>query len=421
MEVRIDSSLRTVRTVEDLVSAVSDALVREIRVIGRITDVPTLRLRPGQQLYGDGTAVLVFASHGDGVVLSAENTLAYIALHASSEARAICNDTSVASFGQLTLIDLSVTGQVQILARDATKSGHVEIDQLDIVAADVRSRAERPRGYGVEVLQGALTLWNMQPDARSVVTARVAGVTAGRADFPVLGSGIFVSGAGFDAGGELHVSALQTGAIYSTGRLPAGTPDVITGGVFTVHGARVRQVQNSGPVVTYGVNDMALDNWGTVDRWLVEAPVTSFGPSGIGFVNFGTVAELRVKAPIETLGDGARGFNNYAGTIGTAEFDRIVTHADGAVAIQISQPIGSLKIHRGVETFGAAGPSLVKGVITQLAANGISIKPGGQVRELNVDGGIMTHGVGSVPLELLGRVDHICISGQTAATVPAAT
>jgi hypothetical protein len=165
---------------------------------------------------------------------------------------------------------------------------------------------------------------------------------------------------------------------------------------------------------------MALDNWGTVDRWLVDAPVTSFGPSGIGFVNFGTVAELRVKAPIETRGAGARGFNNYAGTIGTAEFDRIVTHADGAVAIQISQPIGSLTVHRGVETFGAAGPSLVKGVITQLAANGISIKPGGQVREINVEGGIKTHGAGSVPLELLGQVDYLRISGKTVATAQAA-
>lgn len=420
MEVTINSTLRTVHSVEDLVRAVSDALVREIRVIGRITDVPTLRLRPGQQLYGDGTAVLVFVGQSDGVVLSAENTVAGIALHADADARAISNDTSHASFGQFTLIDLSVTGQVQILGRDATKSGHVEIDQLDIVAADALARTEKPRGFGVEVLQGALTLWNMQPDAGSVITARIAGVTAGRADAPVLGTGIFVSGAGFDTGGALHVSLLQTGGIHSTGRLQAGTPDVITGGVFTLHGARVHEVQNSGVVVTYGVNDMALDNWGTVDRWLVDAPVTSFGPSGIGFVNFGTVAELRVKAPIETRGAGARGFNNYAGTIGTAEFDRIVTHADGAVAIQISQPIGSLTVHRGVETFGAAGPSLVKGVITQLAANGISIKPGGQVREINVEGGIKTHGAGSVPLELLGQVDYLRISGKTVATAQAA-
>jgi hypothetical protein len=35
----------------------------------------------------------------------------------------------------------------------------------------------------------------------------------------------------------------------------------------------------------YGVNDMVLDTWGTVDQWIAHAPVVSYGPSGIGFVN----------------------------------------------------------------------------------------------------------------------------------------
>lgn len=110
--------------------------------------------------------------------------------------------------------------------------------------------------------------------------------------------------------------------------------------------------------LTYGVNDMVLDNWGTVDRWIAKEKLTSYGPSGIGFVNFGVVNELKITAPIETFGQGARGFNVYDGTVNSAEFDRITTHADGAVGIQISQPIGSLVVHRGIETFGATGDSL---------------------------------------------------------------
>jgi hypothetical protein len=35
----------------------------------------------------------------------------------------------------------------------------------------------------------------------------------------------------------------------------------------------------------------------------------------------------------------------------------------GAVGIQISQPVGQIKVRRGVETFGGAGDSLVKGVV----------------------------------------------------------
>ena len=36
---------------------------------------------------------------------------------------------------------------------------------------------------------------------------------------------------------------------------------------------------NRHPVVTYGVNDMVLDNWGVVDSWTAEQKITSYGPS----------------------------------------------------------------------------------------------------------------------------------------------
>ena len=129
--------------------------------------------------------------------------------------------------------------------------------------------------------------------------------------------------------------------------IPQGTPDQITGGVFTVYGARVDLVHNLGPVVTYGVNDMVLDNWGFVDRWIGEGKLTSYGSSGIGFVNFGIVNEFTMLAPIETFGLGARGFNVYTGTVELAEFDRITTHGDGAIGVQISQPIGRLVVAGG--------------------------------------------------------------------------
>ena len=83
---------------------------------------------------------------------------------------------------------------------------------------------------------------------------------------------------------------------------------------------------------------MVLDNWGSVDRWVAEEKLTSHGPSGIGFVNFGALNELTVNAPIETFGQGARGFNVYDGRLNQATFDRITTHADGAVGVQISKP-----------------------------------------------------------------------------------
>jgi hypothetical protein len=241
------------------------------------------------------------------------------------------------------------------------------------------------------------------------ITADLAGLTAGRAGAPVRGSGVFVSGAG-DSGGRLLARRVETGAVYSDGGIAPGTPDRISGGVFVVSGAFVDSVHNRGPVTTYGPNDMVLDNWGMVGRWTADQKVTSYGPSGIGFVNFGRLDLLTVNAPIETFGLGARGFNVYDGTVNSAEFERVVTHADGAVGIQISQPIGEITVRRGIETYGGTGDSLVKGVVVRLSATALSIKPGGSARKIAIAGGVITRGKGVAALELHGTVNTLQIS-----------
>jgi hypothetical protein len=222
--------------------------------------------------------------------------------------------------------------------------------------------------------------------------------------------GIFVSGAG-DTGGRLNVHQLETRGVYIDGGIAPGTPDQIAGGVFTVYGAYVDTLTNHGPVVTYGANDMALDNWGVVDRWGAKDKVSTFGDSGIGFVNFGRIRDLRLEAPIETFGQGARGFNIYSGTIDRAEFDRIVTHADGAVGAQISQPVGTIRVRRGIETFGGTGQSLVKGVLQTLSARALSIKPGGSAQVIEIEGGLRTHGKGVFPLEQQGVIQRLSVLG----------
>ncbi|HVA91455.1 MAG TPA: hypothetical protein VNL71_16615 [Chloroflexota bacterium] len=382
-----------------------------VTMVDELVAAPSVRLSPGQSLRGDGDrSGITFAERTDGLQLSSDNRIHTIHLHASPDKRAIFNDTKVENLGRIEIAGVAAIGQVQILARDKVLGGHIDVQGLDIISADARGQSDRPNGFGVNVIQGAFTLWNMQPEESAVISADLVGLSAGRNGAPVLGSGIFVSGAGFK-GGRLVVSRLETGAVYSDGKIAPGTPDQITGGVFTVYNAHVDIVRNRGPVVTYGVNDMVLDNWGFVDRWIAEEKITSYGPSGIGFVNFGIMNELRVNAPIETFGQGARGFNVYTGTVNFAEFDRVTTHADGAVAIQISQPIGRLVVRRGIETFGGAGPSLVKGVVMTLAAIGLSVKPGGSAREVDISGGIKTNGSGVPPIEQHGAIESLRIAG----------
>jgi hypothetical protein len=402
---------REVTTASELLAAAADPSAVHIVIPSALTGLPTFRLPPGKTIRGTtSNVVLHFAAGDDGVQLSTDNRVENLGLETDVDRRALFNDTEVEHLGRLVLLNLRTIGMIQLLAKDKVRAGHVEVENVDVASADARGYTERPKGYGVEVIPGAFVLWNQQRDQKVTITADLKGLTAGRAGAPVRGSGIFVAGAG-DAGGRLIVSRLETGAVYSDGGIAPGTPDRISGGVFVISGAFVDRVINHAQVTTYGPNDMVLDNWGTVGNWTAEDKITSFGPSGIGFVNFGTVDALQVKSLIETFGQGSRGFNVYAGTVHTAEFERIVTHADGAVGIQISQPVGEIIVRRGIDTYGGIGDSLVKGVVVKLAAIALSIKPGGTVRNISIGGGLTTHGVGVAALELHGMVDSLQISG----------
>ena len=404
-----------VSTPAELLAALGDAATSRITVLGSLTELPTLRLLPGQALLGGNPqAALRFANGQDGLRLSSDNGVHNLELATDPDKRAVFNDTAVERLGRLALGSLVITGIFRLLAADRVRSGHVEAHDIDVMAADARGYAGRPSGYGVEVIPGAFTVWNQQADAAVTITADLTGISAGRAGAPVQGSGVFVSGAG-DTGGRLIAKRIETGAVYSDGGIAPGTKDRISGGVFVVYGAFVDLVRNRGPVTTYGPNDTVLDNWGAVDRWVADDKITSYGPSGIGFVNFGLINTLEVSAPIETFGQGARGFNVYAGTVRSATFERVVTHADGAVGIQISQPVGEIIVRRGLETFGGTGASLVKGVVVDLPVTALSVKPGGSARKVEIGGGLASHGHGIDALELHGAIERLVVTGGLAA------
>jgi hypothetical protein len=156
---------------------------------------------------------------------------------------------------------------------------------------------------------------------------------------------------------------------------------------------------------------MVLDNWGAVGTWTAKAPVTSHGQSGIGFVNFGTLRRLTVQAPLTTYGAGARGFNVYDGEMASARFQSIITHADGAVGVQVSKDLPVLEVADGIATFGGRGTSLVKGMQTELAAIAVSVLPGGRIGRLVAGGTLSTRGDGVTTLDVQGTLDSIEVRG----------
>lgn len=388
-------------TVVDAV-ALADAIgagATEIVVEGTISGSPSITLPPGVALRG---GELVFTAKG--VRLTRDNTLRDITITTIPYEVAVYNDTSVPDAGTLAFENVTTVGQVLILADGDTMQARVEMRGLHVREADVRGRVEQPHGFGVDVLQGGVTLWNRQKDPSATFTATLKDVSTGTKETPVRGSGVFVAGygdrEGHGSGGTFTADLIQTGQVVTDGGIAPGTPDKITGGVFVVSGATVDKVENAGTVTTHGQNDMVLDNWGYVKEWVATAQVTSTGPSGIGFVNFGDIDRLEVQAPILTTGPGARGFNLYDGSLKEASFHSIKTTGDGSIGIQVSKPLGTLTVHHDVETTGGRGMSLVKGVQVSLKAVAFSVKSGGTIDSVTIGGSLRTRGDDVVTFEV---------------------
>ena len=409
----------SIASLADLMAALSERSPRTLELQTSVACPFSITLPPGFALTGKDkdSAILVFAN-GDGIGLTADNRIANLTFIATPAARAIYTQTGISDMGRITLEGLDVTGQVSIITRTGTDKLILAVDKLHIAACDCRRYSEQPQKYGVNVYQGALTVYNFSGDTKSSIAASLTHISVGARNAPVLGSGIFVSGFG-DQGGWVQLEKLTTGAVYSCGMLPYGTADIITAGVFIVYGVNAKHVEHFGEIVTYGVNDMVLDTWGTVENWIAHAPVVSYGPSGIGFVNFGTVKNFVAESEIVTHGLGARGFNQYDGTVKTIRFKSIETFGDGSIGIQVSKPVGTILIDQGVTTHGSIGNTLVKGVNMALPAEAFSVKPGGIVEKLVVNGDLVTHGAKVTTYAVEGgRVDAIDIKGKVLAHGP---
>ncbi|WP_316751135.1 hypothetical protein [Pedobacter gandavensis] len=402
-----------INSFEELVAALDQDNPLNLEIQTSILCPYAIVLPIGFSLTGlDSARSILSFSNSDGICLTANNEVSNLNIQTTPGNRAIYLLSHHADLGTFTLRNLTITGQVQILTRAGSLKTKLIADNIDIVSCDSRRYSEQPQKYGVNVYQGAFTVYNYNSNPDSVIQARLTNISLGRKGAPVIGTGLFIGGFG-DNGGWVLADELSTGDIYTNGMIPYGQPNLITAAVFILNGAKVKKLNNKGSVTTYGVNDMVLDAWGQVDRWIAEKPITSYGPSGIGFVNFGVVDYFESKDKIETFGLGARGFNQYDGTINQAVFESIETHGNGSIGIQVSKPVGSISIKKDLITHGAIGQTLVKGVLVSLPADGFSIKPGGEVKQLSIAGNIITHGSGVHSFNVEGgTVKALSVKGE---------
>ena len=380
----------------------------------------SITLPPSVQLLGqaqeNGAFPSISFSHSDGFAITCNNHIHNLVIQAPSEHRAIYNITADEHLGTFEFSNLTLSGQFSFIARSGVKNARINVNNLDIIAANTCHYLEQPQKYGVNVLQGAFTVYNFNSDADSLIELNIEGLTIGRENAPVIGSGMFISGFG-DQGGRVLSNKIITQAVYSNGKIPYGVANLITAAIFVVYGAEVKELVHEGDIVTYGVNDMVLDTWGSVENWLIKRNVISYGPSGVGFVNFGYVKKFIVEGAVETYGLGARGYNQYDGTVDHIEFQSITTYGDGSVGIQISKKIGKLTVHGDVHTHGGIGNSLVKGLNVTLPAIPLSIKEGGDVEEINIGGNIESNGNDIVSYQVdTGIVRAFNLKGKVLAT-----
>lgn len=405
-----------IKTFNDLTAAINDGK-KEIVITRSVLCNYPLLLPEGVTIMGkaqeNGELPLLSFQHSDGIGVSANNSIKNLNIDTPVNHKAIFNTTVKSDLGTFSFENLLVKGQVSIITRVGVEKANVVIDNVDIHAADTRHYLEQPQKYGVNVLQGALTLYNINPKDESLLSVAISNLSIGRKNAPVTGSGVFISGFG-DKGGKTEISKLHTKAVYSNGKIPQGVADYITGGVFVLYGVHAKEVITDGEVITYGVNDMVLDVWGSVDNWTSNAAIISYGPSGVGFVNFGTVKNFTANAPVQTYGLGARGYNQYDGTVDNITFQSIETFGEGSVGVQISKTIGTLTIRENVTTHGSIGSSLVKGVYLDLPAYALSIKDGGKAKRIDIKGNVVTNGddVISYIVEKGGNPGDLNIEGE---------
>ncbi|MBW8824144.1 MAG: hypothetical protein JF567_07950 [Xanthomonadales bacterium] len=409
----MESQRIAVASLGELMAALAGNGPRAIELTTAIACPHSITLPPGCSLAGtDKDRCILSFCNGDGIGLTADNRVSGITVVAAPATRAIYTQAGLPDMGSIVLADLAVTGQVSIIMRTGTSALSLVVDGLHIAACDSRRYSEQPQKYGVNVYQGALTVYNFNGDANARIKASLNNISIGARNAPVLGSGVFVSGFG-DQSGLVDLEVLTTGEVHSTGMLPYGTADIITGGVFVVYGVNAGRVEHFGEIATYGVNDMVLDTWGTVKRWIAHERVVSYRPSGIGFVNFGTVDEFTAEAEVVTYGLGARGFNQYDGTVRNIRFKSIETFGDGSIGIQVSKPVGTITVDQGITTHGSIGNTLVKGVNMPLPAEAFSVKPGGIVERFVVGGNLETHGAKVTTYAIEGgKVGAVDIKGE---------
>jgi hypothetical protein len=398
------------------VAASQDRTARYLILRNDLTNVPSIALLPFQSVSGefDGKKI-EFAPGIDGFRLSKGNELKNLTIVASPDKRAIYQDPDAESLATQHLHRLNVTGQISFVIGSATKKGRIDASFVHIAQASTMHYADRPNRFGVDMVQGALTIWNRSEETVEI-EVDIAHYTCGSEAEPVNASGLVIAGAPDEQAGSVKVNFLSTGAIYTKGEIAKGVADLVGAGISVGYNVLVRHINIYGHIVCLGGNEMGIYNWGTIERGSMTDRIETRGSNGCGFINAGIVNRFDFIADIETFGVGARGFYMFDGTIKDIHFNKITTHGDAACGVQFDRYIDVMSFSKGIETFGNAINVLFADTVVKASADAVSLKQGATVRLLKVTGDLVSHGEDVHTISDEAAIEKLLVSGRVVAT-----
>ena len=406
---------RIITTADQLIDAAKDKTARYLIIRNDISDLPSIKLQPFQSISGEFDGKIIkFATGSDGFCLSKGNELKNIRIETTPDKRAIFQDTDVESMNTHSLTRLTVVGQISFILGSIIKKGRIDISYVHVAEASTLHLTERPNQFSVDMMQGALTIWNKSEAAECDITCDISHFSCGSETKPIAGSGLVICGSS-ESQNILKSTIISCGHIYTKGEIGKGVANIVCAGICTGYYTETHNIINYGRITCYGGNEMGIYNWGTVTKWDITDRIETHGDNGCGIINAGNINRLTMSHPIETFGIGARGFYMFSGHLRDLQLEKVITHGDASNAIHFNKYIDRLSIAKDIITYGNAIEVKFADSIVKVSSDGICVKYGGTLRILKVSGDIITNGNNTHSIYNEAGIERAFIGGEVLA------
>ena len=286
------SVFRIITTAQELIDATQDKSARYLIIRNDLSDLPTIKLLPYQSIVGefDGKK-LYFADETEGICLTKGNELKNLNIYTDPDKCAIFQDQSIESFGTHHLTRLNVVGIICFILNENTISGKIDAAFIHVAHAITSHITERPNRFGTDIAIGAFTIWNKGNKPTDNIEVDIIHFSCGSESQAINGSGLVIFGNDYMEG-TVSCNVISCGHLYTKGDLDKGRSDLIFSALCIGYKTHIKNITNYGRITTYGANETALFNCGTVEKWSITDRIETHGLKSSAFNNGGNIGMI---------------------------------------------------------------------------------------------------------------------------------